>query len=175
MLEYLPETIRWFVGFILLSAGWGKCRGYVEFKDNLVTSFGFPKSVSNVFTPLLIMVEWSLAIIILSNTSYTYSGMIGALIIFSAFTSFLLYYWLKDARIQCNCFGLEDRPVSSLDILRNIVIIGCLIIYLVTAQGHYLPSLEVCTLLAGSALLLSIVVIHLHDVVMLLTTTNGRR
>jgi len=175
MLEYLPETIRWFTGFILLSAGWGKFRGYTEFKDNLVFSFGFTQNTSRILAPLLIMIEWLLAIIILSNTSYTYSAMVGALIIFSAFTSFLLYFWLKDARIRCNCFGKEDRPVSYLDILRNVVIIGCLIIYLVTVEGYYLPSLEVSTLLAGSALLLSILVIHLHDVVMLLTTTNGRR
>lgn len=176
MIEYLPETIRWFVGFILLSAGWGKYKGYVEFKDNLVTSFGFSQSISNVFAPLLIIVECSLAIIILSNTSYSYSAMVCTLFIFSAFTSFLLYFWLKDARVKCNCFGQEDRPVSYLDILRNIVIISALIMYLVVVGEQFSVGLDVSILLAGTALLLSILIIHLHDVVILLTTpTQGRR
>jgi len=174
MLDYISIMISWSVAFILFGAAWGKLESFSQFKLNLVTSFGLSKSLAGIVTPSLITLELSIAFIIISHSAYSYFAMIVAFTTFCIFTLFLIYHWSRDARIKCNCFGQDDRPVSIFDLLRNLVIVLFIGTYLILGKSDHALSIEEQPLLAGLGVGLSIVVIHLHDIALLFLSARGK-
>lgn len=174
ILSYFLFTISWLVAFTLLMAAWGKLKDLHRFKSNLRDSFGFSARSSKFVAPLIIVLEFLLALTTVSGTQFTYLAMVVSFVVFIVFTAFLAYHWLQNARVKCSCFGEDDRPVSVFDLLRNaliILFIGC---YLMIGGFELSLTMHSQFLLVILALAGSTVVIHTHDIFMVLLTARGK-
>jgi uncharacterized membrane protein YphA (DoxX/SURF4 family) len=165
---YLSEIIRFFIGFVLLTAGWNKAKTYQQFTESLVTSFHFPKVLSKLFSPVVIILECSLALILLTQLLNTQLAMKISLILFSTFTSLVIFFLIRHEVVKCNCFGEESRPTSIFDIIRNVGFIIAIIFYLIFSKPDVYFANEVSYLLGTLAFIITIISINFHDMVLIL-------
>jgi len=165
---YFSEIIRFFVGFVLLTAAWSKTRTYQQFTISLVTSFHLPKTLSKLFSPLLILLEYALALALLTQLFNPQLAMQVSLALFSTFTSVAIFLLIRHEVVKCNCFGEESRPISIFDLIRNLGFIVAIIFYLFYAKANTNFSLEVSSLLATLAVIITIITINFHDLVSIL-------
>ena len=165
---YLTEMIRFFIGFILLTSAWSKTKTFQLFTDSLNSSFNLPLKISKIISPIIIAIEWLLAAILLTEISDTTLAMKMSLILFCVFTITVVYFMFKNETLSCNCFGEEPRPVSTFDVVRNIVIIATIIFYLLSNTIENDFNRAEIALLALIGLIITIITINFHDVVSIL-------
>lgn len=161
---FLSYLCTWVIAFVLLAASYGKLKHFEFFKSNLVSSFKLKKRAASVLAPLLVIFELFLALIISVGTAASYWAMFTALILFTFLTLILIFFWVRDGRIRCNCFGEEARPVSGYDLIRNSILILALGLFFVF--GSLNPSLSIWELLliATVALPIGNLLIRFHDI-----------
>ena len=171
---FLAELLRFYLGFILLAAAWGKSRTYTYFLSQLTESFLIPPVASRVIAPCILLLEWALALgILLLNSRW---AIIVAAVLFTLFSLVLLQRYVSDGAVKCSCFGETDRPVTDYDLLRNgwliAVFLACLWLN-DTAFGITIP-LQLFS--AGLAVLLTLITINFSDIMLQLvdTTEAGR-
>lgn len=165
---YIAEIFRLFVAFLLLIAAISKLNAFSEFKNNLNESFGLTVAASTRFAPIVVAVELLLSGLLLLNTNASYLGMAASLFVFLAFTGVVSYRYVKEAIVKCSCFGEADRSVSAYDLLRNLIVIACIIFYLFYSGDASALTVGLWFLTAGLAIILTIVAIEFHEIVMLL-------
>lgn len=162
---FLSEILRYFVGFLLLAAVFGKLRSFAQFRSNLHTSFGVRPGLDAVLAPVLIAAELGVAVLVL--TLFSRVGMAAALLMFLAFTALLSYKFFTQSVVKCACFGGKERPVSGYDLLRNLLVCAAIAVYLnLTASAGL--ALEPAILAIALASLLCTIAIEFHLIVYLL-------
>lgn len=172
--SYILHTVSWLIAFLLLTAAWSKLTDLNRFKSNLIESFGFSFNASRIVAPIIIILELLLFITIASDTVYSHYAMGISFVVFIVFTIFLLHHWLKNARVKCSCFGEDDRPVSIFDIIRNILVV-CLVGCFLLLKDDKLPVvIEFQLVLIFFAFIIHIILIHLHDISMIILTSKGK-
>ncbi len=158
------EIIRYFIGFLMLAAGLGKLRTFAQFRANLVSSFGATTSQSTWLAPTVVMLELLAAALVLGP--YSQTGMLASLFMLGSFTVVLSYKFFTESIVRCSCFGEAGRAVSSIDLLRNALVLAA--IALQFTLSHAALPLTASVLAAALATLLCVVAIELHDIVTLL-------
>jgi len=162
---YFLEVIRLLAAFIMLVAAWGKCQAFALFQTNLIESFRVPASLSKAMTLGIIAMELLLAIFILANNHLTDTAMWMTLAAFIIFTLAVIVRFSQNELVKCNCFGAENRPVSALDIVRNLLMMALLIYYLLFSSAAALV-MEAQTLCALLAAIFCICMVNFHDIAM---------
>ncbi len=162
------EIIRFYIGFILLASAWGKTKTYHQFIDNLITSFHIKAIFSQFLGPMIILLEWVLAIILITQLMNINLTMIICLALFSSFTVVLIYLFMKHEIVKCNCFGEAQRPITHLDLMRNLILIGAALFYVINTPNNILLADQVTILIACVALIITIMSIHFHELILLL-------
>ena len=160
---YILEVIRLLTVFILFFAAWGKSQAFTVFQTNLVESFRVPVRFSKVATVAIIGTELLLAVGVLLNNQNGHLFMWLAFVMFGVFTLALMVSFSQNQLVKCNCFGAENRPVSKLDILRNLLLLALLLHYLLHPQS-LLVAKEAQALCALVALLLCTMLVNFHDI-----------
>jgi len=168
MMLHLAEIAKLVTGFILLAAAWGKTRTYHQFKQNLTESFYVPTAASRWLTPLIILAEWGLAALLLTNRVNPYPLMLASLALFSIFTCVVIYLLAKDEVVKCSCFGEQKRPISQLDLIRNLGLISAIGFYLAVAQPQVSYGGSELLLLGSIAAIISILAVNFHELTHLL-------
>jgi hypothetical protein len=167
---YLAELIRLTLGLTLLWAAWGKTSGYSVFVSNLSESFYFPHAIATFTAPLLILLEWALALILIVKLEPLTLAMYITLMLFISFTAMIIFAHFRDQVVKCNCFGEQHRPVSQFDMIRNLILILSCVYYLqlmptqLTATPIIFLSSEQ-VLLFLSATVTSLIGVYFHDIV----------
>lgn len=169
---YIAEIIRIFIGFILLSAAWGKTKTFAEFTSSLAASFNLSNKISLFLSPIIILIEFILAFSLLSKLSDTHVLMFISLALFSLFACIICFLLVKDKVVSCNCFGEEKQPISSLDLIRNFIFISAICIYLFVSYPEKELSNNILILLASVSVILTILSINFNKIIMVLTLSN---
>jgi hypothetical protein len=166
---YLAELIRLTLGLTLLWAAWGKTSGYSVFVANLSDSFYFPQAIARFTAPLLILLEWALALVLIANLAPLILAMYITLMLFISFTAMIIFAHFRDQVVKCNCFGEQHRPVSQFDMIRNVILILSCVYYLQLIPTQLIPPLVITPsehgLLLLSATVTSLIGVYFHDIV----------
>ncbi len=162
-LPYLTELCRLFIFVVLLLSSVGKARTFGKFRDNLSNSFKVPEAWTKAATILIIGVEGFLAVVILLNNEFTYMAMWGALLLFVGFTLLISVSVIQDRLIRCNCFGQNEEYISSLDIVRNMVLLLACGFFLYSYQTISM-AMPIQLLLFGMAFIAYLVVTNLKNI-----------
>jgi uncharacterized membrane protein YphA (DoxX/SURF4 family) len=157
----LADTARCCIALLLLAAGVGKLRSYGAFRGNLATSFGVPPAAAAWAAPALVLAELLLAGWLLAGGSHL--PMLLSLLLLSILTAVLAFRYFTHSVVRCSCFGEAARPVSSYDLLRNVLVVGVNGAYFALAQEATLP-VATTMLAAGLAAIACVALISLHDI-----------
>ncbi|GAA0357876.1 hypothetical protein GCM10009092_22600 [Bowmanella denitrificans] len=168
---YISELIRCMIGLLFLQAAWSKSRDMSAFRGNLHETFAVPVPLANWLGPALALIEGAVAITMLSNW-LGYWSMLCASLMLTFFTLRLAWPYLQGDLIRCHCFGSSQRPVSAFDLLRNLLLIGLTVTYLLNPVPPSLPLSELL-LLAALALALNPLLMHFHELMEILRDTTG--
>lgn len=163
---YLSEFCRLFVFAVLLFSTLGKGRAFARFRDDLTESLGITVKQATAATLALIVVEGSLAVLLLLNNELTEYAMLGAAMLFLGFTVWISYTVIQDRLVRCNCFGQTEDYISYLDIIRNGILLLASGIYLFSPPAVPIP-VTVQGLLFGMALSAYLVVTNLKNITLL--------
>ncbi|GAA0547308.1 hypothetical protein GCM10009098_13610 [Rheinheimera aquimaris] len=172
MISYAPflaELLRFYLGFILLAAAWGKSRTYTYFLSQLTESFLIPPAVSRAIAPCILLLEWVLALgILLLNSRWAIAV---AAVLFTLFSLVLLQRYVSAGAVKCSCFGETDRPVTDYDLMRNgwliAVFLGCF--WLNDTAFRIATPLQL--LAAGLAVLVALITVNFSDIMLQLFDT----
>ena len=161
---FLAELFRFYLGFIMLAAAWGKSRTYTYFQQQLTESFGIKPVHSRVLAPGVLALEWLLALVILTTGHKAFIILAGG--VFSLFSAVLLYRYFTEGLIKCSCFGETDRPVTDYDLLRNGIVIIAFSFFVWFDATNSALALSWQFFLAGLATLLALITINLSDIML---------
>lgn len=166
---YFAEVVRYFIGFLLFFAALGKLKTFAQFKQNLTESFGLSAGVGAGLAPVIVGTELLLAVLVLLNHPVNYLAMAASLLMFVLFTSVVAYQFVKEGIVKCSCFGEDERRVSGFDLLRNAIVIGSIVFYLLGASANPVLGLPMQLLSAALGLILTIIAIEFHQIATLLS------
>lgn len=166
-MELLLSLCRYVTAVVFLLAAVSKVTKLKSFRSNLSESFHLPVWSTIFIAFIIIFIEFSLAVWLLVWSDSTKLAMLMALMLMLVFCAVLAaVYWYKGP-VRCNCFGEQHRTFSSSDLARNLLITCATCFYLIMPEFDVRQSMSLPLLTA--AVLISVVLIHLHEVVELLS------
>ena len=81
------------------------------------------------------------------------SGALAALVTLAFFTTFLIGRLRAGVRAPCACFGSSRaRPISALDVIRNLLLMGLAVVSLATERPTKITALDALVVLAAIAI-----------------------
>lgn len=161
---FLAELTRFYLGFILLAAAWGKSRTYTYFLSQLTASFLIPPAASRVLAPCILLLEWALALSILATGNSVAIALAGAL--FTLFSLVLLQRYISQGTVKCSCFGETDRPVTDYDLLRNGWLVAVFPACFWLNDTAFAMALSLQLLAAALAVLLTLITVNFSDIML---------
>lgn len=168
--QFLGEILRYFVALLMLAAASAKLRDLAGFGASLASLFGLAPALRALLAPAIALAELAVAALLLGGQ--TRAGLLAALLMLCGFTALAGYKFYTQSVVRCGCFGEADRSLSGLDLLRNALVIAALAAGLMLPAGGGLPW-HVALLAASLGLLACVVAVHFHDIVHLLSPSDG--
>lgn len=169
------ELIRLVLALVFLFAAFAKSRAPGRFRQTITDAVGLPNAMAAFVAPALILLEWLLALTLLSGTVLVPAAMAAAASLLSVMSIWLVMVLLRGEPVKCSCFGDSSRPISLPDLLRNGLLLAatCSHLCFASSVNLSLPWPDEM-LLAGLALILAMVLVEFHEVVMaMLSTVRG--
>lgn len=170
--QFIGEIVRYFLAMLMLAAAAAKLRGYAGFRDNLGTLFGMGPTLRALVAPAVPAAELLVAVLLIGGLAR--AGMLAALVMLCVFTALVGYKFITQSVVRCSCFGESERSLSGLDLLRNGLVILATVAGLMLPSGLALPlPLHAALLAASLALLACVIAVHFHEIVHLLSASDG--
>jgi peroxiredoxin len=119
---------------VLIIAAIAKLINHQSFIDTLI-GFGMPHGMHKVIGFLIPWVEISLATLLIFSVTLWWAS-VATLVLLASFTAMIYYNLIKGKRPSCNCFGIKNKPINKVTLLRNIALIACTLL-LVFYSPHY--------------------------------------
>lgn len=160
MAAYAGEASRLYVMVALAAAVAGKARAMDDFRDTLLDLPIVTARSSGAAALAVIGVEAAIlgAVVVAPRV-----GMAAALVTFALMWTAILVALLTRRPLMCNCFGGRARPVSWLDLVRNLALIGACGLYLTSPPlGGF--GLSAWLLLLGVAAIAFLISTNLDEV-----------
>ncbi|HEX8307970.1 MAG TPA: MauE/DoxX family redox-associated membrane protein [Allosphingosinicella sp.] len=154
------EACRLYVMVALAAAVAGKSMAIDDFRDTLLDLPGLSPRNSGAAALAVIGSE---AVILGWAAVAPRTGMVAALAAFALMSSAILAALLTGRPLMCNCFGGRARPVSWLDLVRNLALIGACASFLL-APPLGAPGLAGWLLLLGLAFIAFLVSANLDEI-----------
>jgi len=112
------------------------------------TALGLPRAA--FFARFVPLAELSIVALLLIVPP---AGAIAALVSLAFFTTFLIGRLRAGVRVPCACFGAaRARPISVLDVIRNLLLMGLAIVSFATDRPTRIGPLDALVVLAAIAL-----------------------
>lgn len=129
MAAYAGEACRLYVMVVLAAAVAGKAMAVEIFRDTLLGLPGISERNARAAARAVIGAE---ALILAAVIVAPGAGMAAALAAFTLMWAVILIALLKRRPLMCNCFGGRARPISWLDLVRNLALIGACALFLLS-------------------------------------------
>lgn len=167
---YLSELCRFLLTIVLTTSAFGKTAEFRGFVASLADGLGMPASLGRPVALGVVGGEWLAAAGLMLGGTLGRAGAGLALLMFTAFSAWMLAAIVSGRRLACRCFGRAAHPVSWLDLARNALYIAAAAFCLfhhsapLSASGPLVrPSLFL------AALWCFLVSIHLREITRLLS------
>jgi hypothetical protein len=158
---YAGEASRLYVGLVLIAAVAGKAGAIGAFRTTVAGLTDLPDRTAGAAAVGVIGAEAAtLGAVVLAPRP----GMIAASSLFLLFGAAVLVALVRGRRVACNCFGGGGQPLSALDLIRNLVLIGACALFLRSPPAASLQAMA-WLLLLGVALIACLISIHLDEIV----------
>ncbi|MBV9691555.1 MAG: hypothetical protein JO202_17790 [Ktedonobacteraceae bacterium] len=165
----LQEVIREFCSIALLllfaySAG-GKVRNVTAFARSVEGFAVVPSTWVVPLARLFIGAEGIVVVLLLGGLVWSgvlLAGMLLALGLLVVFSSALISVMIRGLQVPCGCFGTDDRPVATVDLVRNAGLIVLSVAGLATASSQH--SILASLLTALMAATFVVIWTHLDDI-----------
>lgn len=157
---YAGEACRLYVMVALAAAVAGKAMAMEDFRDSLLDLPGL--SLRNAGAAALAVIGAE-AVILVAVAVAPRAGMAAALATFALMWTVILFALLTHRPLMCNCFGGRERPVSWLDLVRNVALIGACALFL-ASPSLSAPGLAGWLLLLGMAFIVFLVSTNLDAI-----------
>jgi hypothetical protein len=157
---YAAEACRLFILVAMAMAVLGKAKSADSFRETVAAMSGLSERKAGLAAGAVIAAE---AVILAALLVTPRAGMAAAMILFALFWAMILIVLLRRRAVICNCFGGGSRPISRLDLLRNLAMIGACAVFLLSPRA---PALEPSgwLLLLGTALITFLISSHLDEI-----------
>jgi hypothetical protein len=157
---YVAVACRLYILVVLAAAVLGKASSPAAFRMTLAGLPWLPERAAGAAALALIVAEAAILVAVAIAPS---AGMAAALAMFALFWLAILAALAARRPMVCNCFGGGARPVSPLDLVRNLVMAGaCAFFLLAPPPPGLAPSAWL--LLLPAALIAFLVSTHLDDI-----------
>jgi hypothetical protein len=160
MAAYAGEACRLYVMVVLAAAVAGKAVAMEIFRDTLLGLPGISERNSGAAARAVIGAE---AAILAAVALVPGAGMAAALAAFTLMWAVILIALLTRRPLMCNCFGGRARPISWLDLVRNLALIGACAFFLLSPPLGA-PGLAEWLLLLGVAVIAFLISTNLDEI-----------
>ncbi|HEX8468262.1 MAG TPA: MauE/DoxX family redox-associated membrane protein [Allosphingosinicella sp.] len=157
---YAGEACRLYVMVALAAAVAGKAMAMDDFRDTLLDLPMVSTRNSGAAALAVIGVE---AVILVAVVVAPRVGMAAALATFALMWTAILVALITRRPLMCNCFGGRARPVSWLDLVRNLALIGASALFLLSPPLGA-PGLAGWLLLLGLAFIAFLISTNLDEI-----------
>jgi hypothetical protein len=157
---YVAEACRLYILIVLAAAAAGKASAVDAFRDTVVGLSGLSERTAGAAARAVIGAE---AATFFTLVVAPRAGMAAAMAMFALFWTMILVALIRRRAVICNCFGGGAKPISWLDLVRNLAMVGaCLFFLLSPSSAGHGPS--VWLLLLGVALIAFLVSTNLDEI-----------
>lgn len=156
---YVAAASRLYIGLALIVAVTGKAGAIGAFRIAVAELTGFPPRAAAILAPAVVAAE---AAIVVAVVFAPRLGMSAAMLLFAIFWMAILVALVRRRRVACNCFGGTARPISPLDLLRNLALIAACAAFLRWPAAPF--EARAWLLLLGVALIALTISLHLDEI-----------
>lgn len=122
---YVLAFCRVAIGLIFAISSVGKIRDIARFQQAIQGFRLLPRSLSNLAALLFLGGEIAVVLFLLIGGTLLLSGFILAILLLLIFCVALASVLIRKLHTSCNCFGTSDRPITTIDIWRNMGFLLC--------------------------------------------------
>lgn len=136
---YLLAFCRVAIGLVFAISSIGKIRDIARFQQTIWEFRVLSRGVSNLAALLFLGGEMAVVLLLLLGGAFLLPGFVLAILLLLLFCGALASVLGRNLSLSCNCFGASQKPVTVMDIWRNLGFLlsavgGCAL--LVWTQGR---------------------------------------
>lgn len=158
--SYLAEACRLYVLVVLAAAAAGKAKAVDEFRDTVAALTELPERGAGAAARVVILAE--AAVLALAVVAPRF-GVAAAMALFALFWVTILIALVRGQAVVCNCFGGGAKPISRLDLVRNLAMVGACAVFLLSPPAGSLDPYA-WALLLGVAVIAFLVSTNLDEI-----------
>ena len=158
---YAAEACRLYILVVLGAALLGKARAVDALRDTVVSLSGLGDRGAAVAARAVIGVEAATLVAVIVEPA---AGMVGAMVLFALFWAVILFALVRRPAVVCNCFGGGARPISRLDLVRNLAMTGACAFFLLSPRPPALAP-SGWLLLLGVGIIAFLISTHLDEII----------
>ncbi|SRR5581483_3348967 len=173
---YITAFCHIVIGLVFLFSSVSKAVRLAQFKQTITDFHVLPSKLSSLTAFLLLLGEFSVVILMAIGGDLLLPGFILASTLLIIFCSALVSVLLRRLHTSCNCFGINNKPVTVSDLWRNLGFVscalgGCIVQTWLPSTREILGGLE-WILISSTALIFVMIWIQLGEITQLFTGTK---
>ena len=122
---YLLAFCRVAIGLVFAVSSLGKVRNLAQFQRAIVGFHLLPRRLSHLAVLCLLCGEIAVVLLMLIGGPLLLDGFALAILLLLIFCATLASVLVRRLHTSCNCFGSSDKPVTLVDIWRNLGLLLC--------------------------------------------------
>lgn len=122
---YILAFCRVVTGLVFAFSSLSKACDLARFREALLRFELLPRSLSGLAALLFLAGECGVVFFLLIGGSFLLSGFLLAALLLLVFCAALASVLVRKLQIPCHCFGSSQKPVTILDIWRNLGFLLC--------------------------------------------------
>lgn len=144
---YIVAFCRVVTGLVFAFSGLSKARDLSRFRKAILGFELLPHYMSGLAALLFLGGEFGVVLLLAIGGSFLFAGFVLAALLLLIFCSALASALVRKLHISCNCFGASQKPVTVMDIWRNVGFLlcatgGCALLSWIQGRRESLGGLE---------------------------------
>lgn len=141
--SYTLAFCRVAIGLLFLISGGSKLLNIAKFQQTVTHFRLFPARMSPILSLVALVGEISVVLFLAIGGQLLLIGFLLAIALLLIFCAALISVLARSIQTSCNCFGTSEKPVTRVDIYRNITFILCSLIgFVLITQGTRSEQIE---------------------------------
>lgn len=125
---FLLAACRAVLGLAFAVSFAAKARSPTQFAQTISSFRLLPKPLVKYAAVLLVSGEAGVVLLMVLGNQFLPAGFGLSVLLLTVFTLAILSALARNLRISCNCFGPANKPISRLDVARDVGLLGCALI-----------------------------------------------
>lgn len=117
---YLLLFCRTVIGLVFVVSFGGKVLNPPKFRDTILDFHLLPRQLGGFAAVFFLISEFAIVAGMALGGSFLFPAFTGALFLLFLFSSAIISVLARKMHTSCNCFGVSKKPVSPIDVWRNV-------------------------------------------------------